>query len=78
MKTMISTRADEDIITAIDEIAANMEMTRSDVVNEAMRHYIDYIMWFKDEVQRGKDDINAGCIVSHEDAISRFKKIVEG
>jgi predicted transcriptional regulator len=78
MKMMISTRTDESTIVALDEIAANMDMTRSDVMNEAMRHYIDYITWFKTEVQRGIADADAGRMVSHEEAMARFQKIIEG
>ncbi len=71
----ISVRFDDDTINRLDEIAANTSSTRSAVLNDAVTHYIEHIMWYKDEVGKGLNDINAGRVVSHDEVKKSIKSL---
>ena len=71
----ISASFDDDIISKLDEIAVNTSSTRSAVLNDAVTHYIEYIKWYKKEVEKGLDDINTNKVVSHDNIKESIKNI---
>lgn len=73
----ISVRFDEGVVSTLDSIAEDMNATRSDVMIEAVGLYIDYITWFKGEVQKGLDDLATGRTMSQEDVVESVAKLIQ-
>jgi len=71
----ISTRFDPDTLARLNEIAEKQNRPRSDLIKEAVGGYLDSMVWFEQEVQKGLDDIKAGRVVSHEKVIESIRKL---
>ncbi|MDR2892926.1 MAG: ribbon-helix-helix protein, CopG family [Deltaproteobacteria bacterium] len=71
----ISTRFDPDMLSRLDEIAERQHRSRSELIKEAVGGYLDSMLWFEHEVQKGLDDLEAGRIISHEDLKAELRKL---
>jgi len=69
----ISTRFDADTILRLDEAAAAMKRPRSSLIQEAVARYLEHLIWYGGEVQKGLDDIAAGRTKSHADVKERVR-----
>lgn len=74
MQASISTRFDEQTLKRLDEAVSALGKTRSGLIKEAVNHYLEYITWYKAEVQKGFDDLNAGKVKSHEEVGKLLKE----
>ncbi|WP_319777574.1 ribbon-helix-helix protein, CopG family [Maridesulfovibrio sp.] len=66
MPSLVSTRFDDATLERLDEAAGVLGNTRSGVIKDAVKHYLEYITWYSAEVQKGIDAADAGKVVSHE------------
>jgi len=48
-----SFRTDPETLSSLDEIAKDMGRSRNWVLNKAIKDFIEYQKWFKDQVQEG-------------------------
>lgn len=71
----VSTRFDVDTLARLNELAQMQNRPRSDIIKEAVGGYLDSMAWFRKEVQKGIDDVEAGRVVSHEAVKERFRKL---
>lgn len=65
---------DEDLKQAFTDAAAAAACDSADVLREAMRNFVDrlqdaaaYDRWFRDQVEQGRQDAEAGNLISHEE-----------
>ncbi len=65
MSALVSTRFDEETLARLDEAAAALGRTRSSLIKDAVTHYLEYLMWYSAEVQKGIDAADAGLTKSH-------------
>jgi predicted transcriptional regulator len=70
----ISFRANASNIDELDELAAAQDRTRSYVINEAIRNYIELHAYQDALVQQGLDEMREGRVVSHDEVVKRLKK----
>ena len=70
----ISFRADAAEIDELDALAAAQERSRSYLINEAIRNYIDLHAYQDALVRQGLAEMRQGRVVSHEDVVKRLKK----
>jgi predicted transcriptional regulator len=70
----ISFRADMSKIEELDELAAAQDRSRSYLINEAIRNYVELHAYQDALVQQGLDEMRAGKLVSHEEVVKRLKK----
>jgi len=75
MQTTISTRFDADTLTRLDEVAAAMKRPRSALIKEAVTRYLDYLVWYEGEVQKGRDGLTAGRVKSHAEVKDRVREL---
>lgn len=70
----ISFRANATNIDELDELAAAQDRSRSYVINEAIRNYIELNTYQDALVQQGLAEMREGRVVSHEEVLKRLKK----
>ena len=70
----ISFRAVADKIEELDELAAAQDRTRSYLINEAIRNYIELHAYQDALVRQGLAEMRKGRVVSHEEVVKRLKK----
>ena len=75
MQMTISTRFDEDTLTRLDEVSAVMKRPRSALIKEAVTRYLDHLVWYEGEVQKGLDDLAAGRVKSYAEVKDRVRKL---
>jgi predicted transcriptional regulator len=68
-------RLPEETLAQLDELAKGLGRPRSWVIKEAVNRYLEYEVWFRQEVQKGLDAIEAGNVVSHEEAKERIRRL---
>ena len=70
----ISFRADARKIDELDELAAAQERSRSYLINEAIRNYVELHAYQDALVRQGLAEMRKGRVVSHEEVVKRVKK----
>lgn len=73
MQTTVSTRFDADTLTRLDEAASVMARPRSALIKEAVARYLDYLIWYQEEVGKGADDFAAGRVRSQAQVKDRVR-----
>ncbi len=64
----------EEILAAIDGMAQTLGQSRDWVIEDALNRYLEYETWFRAEVQKGLDDLEAGREVSTEELKDRLRQ----
>ncbi|HZM12425.1 MAG TPA: ribbon-helix-helix protein, CopG family [Candidatus Limnocylindrales bacterium] len=70
----ISFRADADKIDELDALAAAQDRSRSYLINEAIRNYVELHAYQDALVREGLAEMRQGRVVSHEEVVRRLKK----
>ena len=70
----ISFRADAAKIDELDALAAAQERSRSYLINEAIRNYVELHAYQDALVRQGLTEMRQGRVVSHEEVVRRIKK----
>ena len=70
----ISFRAEAEKIEELDELAAAQERSRSYLINEAIRNYVELHAYQDALVREGLAEMRKGRLVSHEEVVRRLKK----
>ncbi len=67
MQTATTIRLDEETLDQLDDLASALGRPRSWVIKDAVKRYLEYEVWFRQEVQVGLDAVAKGETVSHEE-----------
>ena len=70
----ISFRADAAEIDELDALAAAQDRSRSYLINEAIRNYIELHAYQDALVQQGLAEMRRGRVVTHAEVVKRLKK----
>jgi len=70
----ISFRADAGKINELDELAAAQDRSRSYLINEAIRNYVELHTYQDALVRQGLAEMRKGRVVSHDEVVKRLKK----
>ena len=83
-ETTFTFRVDEDLKRQFAEIAKAKDRTGAQLLRDFMREAIakqqeeaEYDAWFREQVQRGLDELDAGLGIPHEEVKARFAKLRE-
>lgn len=74
MQTPINIRFDKDTLSKLDKVSVNMTLSKSEIIKNAVDYYLNYIIPYLEEVQKGIDDAETGSLVSHDTVRERIKK----
>ena len=70
----ISFRANAEKIDALDSLAAAQERPRSYLINEAITNYIELHAYQDALVRKGLEEMQKGCVISHEEVAKRLRR----
>ncbi|NDV27591.1 CopG family ribbon-helix-helix protein [Desulfovibrio sp. JC010] len=69
-----SFRTDPDTLSSLDKIAKDMGRSRNWVLNKAIKDFIEYQQWFKEQVQEGLEAADKGEFASEEEVNEIFSR----
>ena len=67
MQKTTTVRFEQETLARLDQIAASLGRPRSWIINAAVTKYLEYEVWFLEEVQKGIDAADHGDFVSHDE-----------
>jgi predicted transcriptional regulator len=73
MQSVTTVRFDQETRAQLDKMAEQMDRPRAWIIKEAVAQYLEREAWYRDEVQKGIDDVEAGRVISHEEMAARLK-----
>lgn len=68
-------RLSQEVLNAIDGMAKTLGRSRAWVIQDALNRYLEYEVWFREEVRKGLDDLEAGRTLSHEEVKDRLRQL---
>ena len=69
----ITIRTSKDIVTQIDTLAADMDRSRSYVVNQAIQQYLAYHQVLQKKIERGLDDAKEGRLTASDEVTKEIR-----
>jgi predicted transcriptional regulator len=75
---VVNARLDRDTLAAIDELAAEMQRTRSFLIAQAVREFVEREYASLCAVREGEADIQAGISLPHADALKWAEELKAG
>lgn len=60
--TAITIQAAQETVNEIDALAAAMDRSRNDVINQAIRQYLETHAWQMERIEAGLEDARAGRV----------------
>jgi predicted transcriptional regulator len=63
----VSVRLDQELDDRLRSVADNLERSRSWVIEQAIREFVDLQSWHLAAIDEGIRDADAGRLVAHED-----------
>ena len=67
-------RFEDDVLGRIDGLANTLSRSRSWVIQQAIKRFLDYEEWFAQEVKEGLAEVERGEIATDEEVVSRFRR----
>ena len=72
---VVNARLDSDTLGRLDELADEMQRTRSFLIAQAVRDFVEREYAFLTAVREGDADVEAGRTLSHEQALAWAKSL---
>ena len=67
-------RFDEDVLSRLDGLARETKRSRNWLIQEAVGRYLDYEVWFVDQVRAGLEDVEEGRTVPHDQVMAEVRE----
>ena len=75
---VVNARLDADTLSRLDALADEMQRSRSCLIAQAVRDFIELEDAFLSAVKEGEADVEAGRTLSHDDALKWAEKLKSG
>lgn len=69
----ITIRTSKDIVNQIDTLAADMDRSRSYVVNQAIQQYLAYHQVLQKKIEQGLDDAKKGRLMASDEVMKEIR-----
>lgn len=69
----ITIRASKDIVNQINTLAADMDRSRSYVVNQAIQQYLAYHEVLQKKIEQGLDDAKEGRLTASDEVLKGIR-----
>lgn len=76
INTTVSLRLSADINSKLVKLALHTRRTRSSLANAAIAAYVERELAIVEAVERGLDDMQAGRVTSHPEAMRRLREAI--
>lgn len=76
--TVISVRLDNALVGQLDELAAEMDRSRSYLIAEAVREFVEREYSALLDIREGEADVAAGRVVSHDQVSAWVDDVAAG
>lgn len=67
-------RIDDEMIGRVDGLASSMNRSRSWVIKEAIKRYLEYEEWYVQEVRDGLKEVEQGEVATQDEVADKFRK----
>ena len=71
---VVTFEAPEDVVRAFDDAAASMSMSREQVLQNLMEHYLSYDRSFRTSVAKGIEQADASLLIDHAEIEARVRR----
>jgi predicted transcriptional regulator len=68
----VSFRLDADTLTGLDRLAAELKRCRADLIQDAVKRFVDDELAFSAFIEEGERDFENGDYVTHEDFMAEL------
>lgn len=76
-KQTISAQLPVELVQAVEELAKEMDRSKSWIIKEALTSMIEARKQRNQMIQAGLDDVDAGRVISHDEMIDFAKRLKE-
>ena len=59
----------------LNRVAAENNSAADEYVQQLVEHYVDHDAWFRQQVQKGLDQLDRGEFLTHEEVGARIEKM---
>lgn len=67
-------KMDEQLLQRVDGMASSLSRSRSWLITQALKRFVDYEDWYRAEGEAGLNDVAQGRVASEKDVAQIFKK----
>lgn len=75
MQKTTTVRFEQDTLALLDQLAGTLGRPRSWIINDAVTRYLEYEVWFIDEVRKGLNASEAGDLVTHDEVKNAVRSL---
>lgn len=75
MQKTTTVRFEQDTLALLDQVAQTLGRPRSWIINDAVTRYLEYEVWFMDEVRQGLLAAEAGDLVPHDEVKNAVRSL---
>jgi predicted transcriptional regulator len=75
MQKTTTVRFEQDTLALLDQLADTLGRPRSWIINDAVTRYLEYEIWFIDEVRKGLHAAEAGDLVPHDEVKNAVRSL---
>ncbi len=69
----ITIRTSKDIVSQIDTLAADMDRSRSYIVNKAIQQYLAYHQVLQKKIEQGLNDVKEGRLTASDEVMKEIR-----
>ena len=67
-------RTDGETLQKLDELASQLECSRNDLVNQAIKQFLDLLSWQIERIEEGIAAADRGDVVPHEEVFAELRR----
>ena len=76
--TTMTIRLSSDLKEKLGQLAASSRRSRSFLATEALSAWVERELEITRSIERGLDDVKAGRVVSHDEAVAEVNAVLDG
>ncbi len=73
-RTTITVDAEQELVSELDRIANTLKVERGEIIREALQSYIGWDRDFRDSVEQGIREADAGLLIDHEEVMEIMRR----
>lgn len=70
-------RTEPEIMHRLDKLVSRLDRSRNDLVNQAIKEYLDLHAWQIEKTQEGIEAADRGHTIPHEDVMAEMDALIQ-